>query len=183
MSDSHFTNLNPPSFENEPKVFSGVRFDVHQVFLPGKKGQTVKREVVTHPGAVLILPILDQENIVMIQNERFATGKTLWELPAGTLEAQEKPIDTAARELTEETGYSSKNIKPFLSFYTTPGFTNEAMYCFIAKDLFFVGQSLDDNERIIVKIIAFKKALEMIKEGIIIDGKTIAALLYYRCFS
>lgn len=168
-----------PTYEANSKVFKGARIDVHEVFLQGKNGRKVKREVVVHPGAVLILPIIDNERIIMIRNYRFAVDKELWELPAGTLEPNEEPIETAKRELIEETGYRAEQITPMLNFLTSPGFCNEVMHTFVAKDLTLVGQALDESEQIAVEIVSWKKALEMIDKGIIIDGKTITTLLFY----
>jgi ADP-ribose pyrophosphatase len=171
-----------PAFEGSPKTFKGIRFDVHTVQLHGKKGTPLKRDVVVHPGAVLILPLLDKENIVMIRNQRFAVGQELWELPAGTLEPGEPPIETAKRELIEETGYRTENIAPLLHFYTSPGITNEVMYAFTANKLHFVGQALEESEQIRVEVVSWKKALQMAYEGTIVDGKTLIALLFYHQF-
>ncbi|MBA3815117.1 MAG: NUDIX hydrolase [Parachlamydiaceae bacterium] len=168
-----------PTFQEGKLAFQGVRFDVRTIKIPGKNDTTLERDVVVHPGAVVILPILDDTHIVMIRNERFAVGKELWELPAGTLDRDESPINTASRELIEETGYQAKSIQPLSSFYTSPGICNEAMYAFVANDLVFVGQALEESEKIVVELITWKQALEMIKKGIIIDAKTITTLLYY----
>ena len=165
--------------KNSKRVFKGVRFNVHT--LEPAPGQ--KREVVVHPGAVLILPLLDPKTVVMIRNERFAVGEILWELPAGTLELNETPIETAMRELEEETGYKANQIEPLFKFYTTPGFCNEQIHVFLAQDLEHVGQKLDESEKIIVEPVKLTGALDMIKSNAIHDGKTIAALLYYHQFS
>lgn len=151
------------------------RFSLYEVDL----SENNRKFLVYHPGAVLIVPCIDNDNIVMIRNERFAVGETLWELPAGTKEPGEPSIETAARELIEETGYRAKSIQPMLSFYTTPGICNERMDVFLAKDLSFQGQDLDEHEKIQVEIMPIKRCIEMIKEGSIRDGKTIAALLYF----
>jgi ADP-ribose pyrophosphatase len=104
---------------------------------------------------------------------------TLWELPAGTLEPGESPLETASREVIEETGYRSTRLAPLLEFYTTPGFCNEKMYAFVANDLEFVGQQLDETEKITAEPLSWEKIMEMIRQGVIKDGKTIAVLLYY----
>lgn len=163
-------------------VFHGVRFDVNALTLSTPEGKQVKREVVIHPGAVIILPLLDENQVVLIQNERFAVGKKLWELPAGTLEPNETPLETAKRELEEETGYSAKTVTPLTEFYTTPGFCNEKMYAFLAKDLTHLGQKLDPSEKITVSLFPWTKVLKMIQEGEICDGKTIATLLFFTNF-
>lgn len=160
-------------------VFHGVRFDLRAVELPTKQGKLMRREYIDHPGAVVILPFLDEEHIVMIRNSRFAVGTTLLELPAGTLEPKEEPIITAGRELIEETGYEAKEIVPMISYFPTPGICNEVMYTYVAKGLTHVGQNLDDSEEISVEIIPFKEALHLIEKGVICDGKSILTLLYY----
>jgi len=140
----------------------------------------VRRELVVHPGAVLILPILGDGHVVMIHNYRFAAGKELLELPAGTLEPPEAPIDCAARELQEETGYVASRIEAFCGFYTTPGFTDEYMHVFVATDLTRTAQQLDRTEQIRVEIMSFDDALQATVDGRIVDAKTIAALHIYR---
>lgn len=154
------------------KLFTGVRFSVY------KKG---KGEFIAHPGAVVILPVL-QDQVILIRNERFAVGETLWELPAGTLEPNEEPAVTAARELIEETGYKAKNIELLTTFFTSPGISNELMYAYAAQDLEEVGQNLDEEEKITVEILPWEKVMQMVRDGAVRDGKTIAALLYYACF-
>ena len=118
----------------------------------------------------------------MIRNERFVVGKTLWELPAGTLELDEKPRSTAERELLEETGYRANTFKFLTQFYTTPGFCNETMFAYVATDLQMVGQKLDETENIAVEKLSWDRVLEMVRIGEICDGKTISTLLYYDKF-
>ncbi len=156
------------------KMFKGPRFDVERVAVNGHE-----KDYVAHPGAVVILAFVKQMEILLIKNERFAVEKTLWELPAGTLEKDEKPIETASRELIEETGYKALTLDPLLEFYTTPGFCNEKIHAFTALDLEHVGQNLDATEVITVHPTSFTEALQMIDRGEIIDGKTITTLLYY----
>lgn len=160
----------PSSLKNSTLVFHGARFDVRHID---------HRDAVIHPGAVVILPLIDEKNIIMIRNERFAVGETLWELPAGTLEPQEHPQMTATRELIEETGYEAGQIEFLTEFYTTPGFCNERMFAYVAKDLKLVGQDLDDNEKITVENLGWNEVLSMIRKGKIHDGKTLTTLLFY----
>lgn len=164
------------------KVFEGVRFDVYSQELPGKNGRFHQRDWVAHPGAVVVLPLLDDDHLVMIRNERFAVGKTLWELPAGTLEKNEPPIETAQRELIEETGYRAGQMTLLTQFYTSPGFCTELMYAYLAKDLSHVGQALEETEKIEVEIVPWTQVLQMAKEGVLMDGKTLTTLLFYRQF-
>lgn len=108
--------------------------------------------------------------------------ETLWELPAGTLEKEEDPLVCAARELQEETGYRAGTLKPFMKFFTTPGFCNEEIQTFLATDLTFMGQKLDETEKIDTEVVKLVEAYEMIRVGQICDAKTICSLLFYRDF-
>ena len=164
------------------KVFQGVRFDVSAIDLPGSDGQLHRREVVQHPGAVVILPLLTDAQVVLIRNRRHAVEQTLLELPAGTLEAGEDPADCASREVVEETGYKAKKITRLTDFYTSPGICTERMWAFLATDLTHVGQDLDASEQITVEVMPLDQSMQMIESGEIRDGKTIATLLYYRQF-
>ena len=169
-------------YQKPEMLFKGGRIDVLSVEAEHPQGGSVRREVVAHPGAVVILPMLDSETVILIRNERFVVQQTLWELPAGTLEKGEEPDRCAARELQEETGYVATQILPLLNFFSTPGFCNEVLYVYHAHNLLHVGQSLDETEKIIVEAVRFSAALKMIQEGIIQDAKTICALLYFHTY-
>ncbi len=140
----------------------------------------VRREVVVHPGAVLILPLLSASEVVMIRNYRFAVEAELLELPAGTLEPNELSIACAARELAEETGYLAGSIEPLCGFYTSPGFTNEKIQVFVARELTPGRQRLEATEQIRVETMPWADALAATVDGRIIDAKTIAALHIYQ---
>ncbi len=159
-------------------VFHSARFDVRSLEL---KPQTT-RDFVAHPGAVVVLPLLDEQRVVMIRNQRYAVGQELWELPAGLREPNEQPEATAARELIEETGYRAEKVEPLLNFFTSPGFCNELMYAYAAYQLQFVGQALEENEKIRVEVLSWTEILGLLKKGAIIDAKTVATLLYYHTF-
>jgi len=188
MSESSLPNAASPAATPDPaaspakRVFTGAKFAVDRVHLTGRDGRTVERELVVHPGAVIVLPVLDDGRVVMIRNQRFAVGERLWELPAGTLEPNEPAADCAGRELIEETGYRADRIEPLTRFYTSPGFTNEEMHAFLATGLTHVGQQLEATEQIEVEIRPMSQVLAMVREGEIADGKTIAALLHYHAF-
>lgn len=160
-------------------IFKGVRFDVEAVDVVNEKQEKKRMEYVKHPGAVVILPMLNDQTIIMIRNYRFAVDEILWELPAGTLEPGEEPIETAKRELIEETGYRAASMHKMTSFYTSPGICNEKMYAFLAKDLNFVGQNLDEDEEITVEKMTVKDVLDLVKKGEIRDGKTLVTLMHY----
>ncbi len=155
------------------------KFDVEMWKVALSDGREVDRQVVVHPGAVTILAICDDESIVMIRNRRFAADQVLLELPAGTMEADEEPVNCARRELEEETGYRAGTIKPLIEFYTSPGICTERMYAFVASDLTHVGQDLDDTEEIDVEIVAADKIRQNLIDGKLLDGKTIAVLGTY----
>ena len=143
-------------------------------------GGTAQRELVVHPGAAVILPLTGDGGVVMIRNYRFAVGRELWELPAGTLEPPELPADCAARELREETGYQAGRIEPLGQYYSSPGFCTELVHAFVAEDLTHVGQELDAGERIRVERVEVRRVEEMMRGGEIADAKSIAAWGLYR---
>lgn len=162
------------------EVFGGVKFCVEAVKIGLPDGRVADREIVVHPGAVVILGLLDDGRVVMIKNVRFAVGQTLWELPAGTLEVGEDPAACAARELIEETGYEASEIEALCDFYSSPGICTERMYAFVARGLAHVGQDLDDTEQIEVCEVSMEDVERMILSGEIADGKTLATVLRYR---
>lgn len=169
-------------YQNPEVLFSGKRVDLLSIEAQDGQGRVFKQEIVDHPGAVVILPFLDEEHVLLIRNERRIIQETLWELPAGTLEEGEEPLTCAFRELIEESGYEAKKITPVINFFSTPGFCNEKLFLFLAQDLHFLGQNLDEFENIEVHSVPFKKALEMVQQGVIHDAKTICALLYFHTF-
>lgn len=161
------------------QLFSTERFTVEQRVSPGSGDEPIVREVVVHPGAVVILPILDDGRIVMIRNHRIAVGWELWELPAGTREPGEEPIETAGRELEEETGFHAGRLSPLIEFYSSPGFCTELMHTFVATDLSPVGQRLEPGERIVVETLSTDEVQRRLVAGEFKDGKTIAVLGTY----
>ena len=154
-------------------LYKGPRFQVKRID---------NWDVVDHPGAVVILPLFDPQTIIMIKNRRRAVGEVLLELPAGTLEESELPLICAKRELEEETGFKAKNIRPLLEFYSSPGFTNERLYAFVAEDLKPGQLKLDPHEEISVEKIKWTDALELMRTNQIQDGKTLLTLLYYALY-
>jgi ADP-ribose pyrophosphatase len=139
----------------------------------------VRRDVVNFPKTVGILPLIENDKIVLIRQFRFPIKKEIWEIPAGKLDNGEKPELGAKRELKEETGYQAKELRKIGEFYLSPGYSSEYMYLFLAKGLKKGKQSLDEGEKIKeVKIFSKKEVLKMIKTRKIVDAKTILALFF-----
>jgi len=158
-----------------------VQLELHRL----ENEETAKRhtrEVCVHPGAVAILGLLDDQKVVLIRTYRYAIGQYLYELPAGTLEKGEDPMNCAGRELLEETGYLAGRLKLLMTFFTSPGILGEKMYVFTAYDLQHSEAALEEGEDIAVHPVTLDEALEMIRDGQIQDAKTVAGLLYYVTF-
>lgn len=163
-------------------LYKGKKVNLELHYLADEEGKRAQREVVVHRGAVVILPFLDADTILLIRNRRYALGQILTELPAGTLEQGEVPMNCAGRELVEETGYLATRLKPMVNFYPSPGILTEKMYGFVAYDLEKATTAPDAAEEIEVLPTPYDAALDMIRTGQIADGKTIACLLFYDRF-
>ena len=158
-------------------VLKGAKFDFEEVTLEGRGGSKLDRQMVRHPGASAILPILDDGRLVLVRNDRFAVGELMLELPAGTIDGDEDPAVCAARELREETGYEAATIEPLGRFHTTPGLTNELMHAYVARGLREVGQELEADEELSVEIHAPSAVFAMIDRGEMTDAKSILTVL------
>lgn len=157
-------------------LLTTCKFSVEERSYPGADGSPIVRQVVIHPGAVVVLPLLDERRIVMIHNYRYSVDEELLELPAGTIDPGEHPANTAVRELEEETGYRAARFALLARFYSSPGITNELMHAFIANDLRHVGAHPEDTERIRVEVLPLDTVRDLLRQGRIRDGKTIATL-------
>lgn len=161
----------------------GKKYIYEDVVIRGDDGSEIHRQMVKHPGAVTVLPLLetpDGVRVVLIRNERFAVGRTLVELPAGTLEPGEDPSVSGVRELEEEIGYTSLSLRLLGTFFTTPGLTDEIMWTYAATKLRFVGQRLEADEKIQVEVVTPEEAFAMIDDGRMMDAKSMLALLLAR---
>ena len=161
------------------RLLSTPLFSVEHREFPRPGAPPLGRDVVVHPGAVVMVPILEDGRIVMIRNYRHSVEEELLELPAGTRSPGESPIETARRELEEETGYRAESMHPLTEFYTSPGICTERMHAFVATHLTHVGQRLEEGEQIRPEIVEDAAARRMIADGALRDGKTIAALGTY----
>lgn len=140
-------------------------------------GATARRDVLEHPGAVAIVPIADNGEVVLVTQYRHAVGEWLLEIPAGTLEQGEDPDWCAARELEEETGYTASRMRRLFSMYMAPGYCTELLHVYVAEGLAQGQPHPDDDERIEVTRIPLTDIPDMIQNGRIRDAKTIAALM------
>jgi len=153
----------------------GIRRD--EVIEPG--GVRATREVITHPGSVVVLPVLPDGRILMIRQYRHAARQYLWELVAGRIDAGEKPRQAAARELIEETGYRARKFRILLDVFPTPGFLEERMFILLAKGLTAGVAEPEDDEKIVSRAYNRKQLEGMIRRGKLRDAKSIAGILYY----
>jgi ADP-ribose pyrophosphatase len=158
-------------------LYHGKIFNValEKVTLPN--GVIKDREVVRHPGAAAMVPLLENGDVVLVRQHRHAVNDYLWEIPAGTLEPDEEPLACAQRELTEETGYEAANFDKLTEIFPAPGYTDECIHIFLATGLHAVEQRLEDDEVLTAQPTPFDKAIEMVTQGEIQDAKTIAGLL------
>jgi ADP-ribose pyrophosphatase len=145
-------------------------------------GQQVVRDVVLHPGAVAILPLVDAEHVCLLRNHRFIVNEVLWEIPAGTLEAGESVEAAAVRELAEETGYQAKRWRKLVEFYPSPGILSERTHLFVAEDLTAGAMRLEVDEQLEPRIVLWTQALAWTRDGTIRDAKTLVALLWWQQF-
>ena len=164
-------------------IFEGkiIRVRVDTVRLPG--GGQSSREVVEHSDAVVFVPMDAEGNIILVRQYRYAVVRSLLEAPAGIVEDGETPESCAQRELQEETGYLSRDLRVMGGFWSSPGFCTEFMHAYVAKDLVPSKLEADADENILVETVSLSEIPRMIRQGEIQDAKTIAALLMATCLS
>ena len=159
------------------KVF-GVRRD--RVIEPG--GVEVTRDIVTHNGSVVVLPVFPDRSILLIRQYRYSAGQFLWELVAGRVEVGEAAGRAARRELAEETGFTARRYRKLMDVFPTPGFVTETMVVFLAEGL-TAGQARPEaDEKIEMKRFSLKRLEQMMTNGALRDAKSIAGILYYARF-
>jgi ADP-ribose pyrophosphatase len=160
-------------------IYRGPVFGIRRDELSEPGGVRTTREVITHSGSVVVLPILPDGRVLLIRQYRHAARAFLWELVAGRIDEGESPRKAAARELIEETGYRAKRFRVFLNFFPSPGFLEEKMFVLLADGLTEGIAQPEEDEKIKSQAYGRKKLEQMIQKRIIRDGKTIAGLLYY----
>jgi ADP-ribose pyrophosphatase len=159
------------------EIFRGktVKLDIDRVRLPN--GKEMDFEMIRHAGAAAVVPVASDGTVLLIRQYRYATGGFLLEIPAGKLDPGEAPETCAARELAEETGFRPAKLEPLGWIWTTPGFTDEKIWLFLATGLEPAKQDLEDDEVLSLERLPLAQAVEKATRGEIHDGKTVCALL------
>ncbi|MCL6458546.1 MAG: NUDIX hydrolase [Gorillibacterium sp.] len=174
-----FDNEDSKRFEEETiatkPIFQGkmINVDVETVKLPN--GAQATREIVRHPGAVCVLALVD-EKMLVVEQYRKAMSRNLVEIPAGKLEQGEDPLEAAHRELQEETGFTTKELKKIATFYSAPGFCDELLHLYVAVELEAGVANPDEDEFLDCSAITLDEAKLLIDQGRIADAKTIMAV-------
>lgn len=154
-----------------------LEFQIDEVLLPN--GGKAEREVVKHPGAVAIIPLLPDGKMLFIRQYRYAINEIIYEIPAGKLSLGEDPLTCAKRELKEETGYSAQKYTKLGSIFTVPGFCDEVIHIYLAEQLTEGEQQPDEDEVIEMIPLTEKQVKEMAGDGRICDAKSLAGLFLY----
>ncbi|MBQ0138233.1 MAG: NUDIX hydrolase [Kurthia sp.] len=169
------------TISSEP-IYSGRIISVKkdQVLLPN--GEIASRELVVHPGAVGIIPITNDGRLIVVEQYRKPLERSLVEIPAGKLEPGEEPAVTAVRELEEETGFGANSFTYLQTIATSPGFADEVVHLYVAKDLYRIENpaSPDEDEFVELMTITLEEAEQMIEDGRIFDAKTVIAVMWMR---
>lgn len=157
-------------------LMQGRAFAIRRDHLKTPDGRETKFEIIEHGGSVVIIPVDELGNVLLVRQYRHATGKNLLELPAGTLDGDENPEVCAAREIREETGMAAGKLTRLGEFYLAPGYSTEFMYVYLATELSFNPLEADADEFLSVESVPVKKAIQMAERGEMPDAKSLAAL-------
>lgn len=158
------------------RIFNGRILNLRVDNVLFADGAEATREVVEHRGASVIIPLLDNNQVLLVRQYRYAIGKELLEIPAGTCDAGESPQHCAKRELQEETGFMCEELEKVLECYVAPGYSTEKIHFYLARKLQKTQQLPDADERISVEAVPLMTALAKVREGEICDAKTICTL-------
>ncbi len=178
MRESKEPQSSPNSDRHE--LLRADRFWIERIGYEDLQGARRWKDVVRHPGAAVIVPVLEGGRVCLIRNRRVTVGETLLEVPAGTLDPDEPPEQCARRELEEETGYVAGEMTSLGWFYVSPGILDERMHLFAATGLRLSSPNRMPDESIENEIVTYEQSLAMIESGEIHDAKTIVALLRIR---
>jgi len=160
-------------------IYRGRKIDLALQSVSLGDGSTADREVVIHRGAAAMLPMVDSDHVCLVKNYRYTVRRALWEVPAGTIDPGELPDATAARELTEETGYVAARIVRIAEWLVSPGVMTERMYLYLCEDLKPGPNSHQPDERLEPVVVAWDEAVRMVEDGRIEDAKSILAILLW----
>ncbi|SDD36897.1 ADP-ribose pyrophosphatase [Sporomusa acidovorans DSM 3132] len=174
MSDSQTDLYEKPI--NSQRLFEGKIINVRRDEVTLPNGRTATREVVEHPGAVAIVPITKEGNIILVRQFRHPIGRVILEVPAGKLDPGENPEACARRELAEETGFMPQKLQKLTAIYTTPGFSNEIIHLYMAEDLIDSDKLPDEDEFIHTETYSPEQIRQMIASGELCDAKSLVAL-------
>ena len=164
------------------RVFTGKVFSVRRDRVQEPGGIVVSRDIVVHPGSVVVMPVFPDGKLLLIRQYRHTAQDFLWELVAGRVDEGESPLDAAHRELAEETGYTARRLKKLLEIFPSPGFVAEMMWIFAATGLTAGVATPEEDERIEARRFSLREAERMIRNGQLRDAKSIAGILYYSRF-
>lgn len=163
----------------EREVYAGRVVTLRLRYLPQPDGTRRLREIVEHAPGAAVVAVDDDGQVLLVRQPRPAVGANLLELPAGIVDAGETPLQTAGRELAEETGFSARQLDLLVTFYSSPGFSTELLYVYVATGLQPVAVAHDDEEEIELVRLPLEQAIEQVLHGEISDAKTVAGLLVY----
>jgi ADP-ribose pyrophosphatase len=162
-------------------VYDGKMLKVREDSVRTPDGKTARREWVGHPGAVIIIALLDETTVIMERQFRYALRRHFYELPAGKIEAGEQPLATAQRELLEECGYTATEWRHLATLHPCVGYSDERFELYLAHGLQHVGRQLDEGEFLDVVPMAVDEVLRGIKDGRITDVKAVAGVAWLKC--
>ncbi|MFT8362412.1 MAG: NUDIX hydrolase [Sporolactobacillus sp.] len=160
------------------ELFKGRVVDLFLDHVQLPDGTTATREVVRHPGAVAVIAVTPQGKLLLVRQYRYPIDKIIYEIPAGKLEAGEDPLLAAQRELEEETGYKCRELRRIISFYTTPGFSDEYIHLYYTDSLIAGTQHLDRDEFLEASAFELKEAVQLVETKQIADLKSLYAVQY-----
>ena len=187
MESCSVTNDSEPDFTETTLttrlVYDGRLLKVNEDTVRLPDGKTARREWIRHPGAVIMIPLLDDDTVLLERQYRYPLARHFYELPAGKIEPGEAPFVTAQRELQEECGYTANNWRHLTTLHPCVGYSNERIELYLARELIHVGHALDDGEFLEVVPLPVDEALAWIQSGRITDVKTITGLLWLKTFA
>jgi len=166
-----------PQVVSTEQIYKGKVINLRRDEILNADRKIVNREVVEHPGGAAVLAVDDNGNAYFVRQYRHPVGESLLEIPAGKLDPEENPLDCAVRELAEEVGVKANEIRQIAVYYSTPGFTSEKLYLYLATNLVQIPRQMQEDEDIDVIVFPLKEAIRMAIQGEITDGKTLIALL------